>query len=248
MKFYIGTSGWQYSSWKGKFYPPNLESKKWLNFYSKKFETVEVNTSFYHLTKRSTFEKWKKEIKKNFLFSVKLYRVFTHFLKLKLKKEDLITLEQFFFNVEALKENLGPILIQLPPSLKKNLKLLESFFKEYKKIAKKVFKKEILTAIEFRHKSWFEKDVEDFLRKQKIAFCISDSPRWETRILKTTDWIYLRFHGKPQLFVSKYSEKELKEWAKILKKLNPKTCFVYFNNDFYAHAIENALYLKKILK
>ncbi|GBD34492.1 hypothetical protein HRbin35_00216 [bacterium HR35] len=254
MKIYIGTSGWQYYHWRGKFYPENLDSKNFLKFYSKHFNTVEINTSFYHLTKKTTFEKWKNEIsdlrrknKNDFLFAVKLYRLFTHLRRLKLKKEDEKTLKTFLENVSALKENLGPILIQLPPSFK-DKEVLKKFIKKFKTIIKNVFKNRLpLIALEIRNKNLLTKDVYNFLRKEKIIFVISDSPRWPTDFVKTTDIVYVRFHGKPILFASKYSKKELKKYAEKIKKLKPKVLFAYFNNDAEGYAIENALEFNKII-
>jgi uncharacterized protein YecE (DUF72 family) len=238
MKIYIGTSGWQYYHWKGKFYPENLPSKDFLRFYSKYFNTVEINTSFYHFTKKSTFEKWKKEVNRNFLFSIKLNRLFTHFRKLKLNKDDKRILKETIESYKVLGKNLGPILIQLPPSLKKDLKVLEKFLKNFKNLK---------LAIEFRHKSWLDKETYNFLKKKKIAFVISDSPRWSTDIVKTTDFVYIRFHGKPKLFSSKYEKEELQRYAREIKKLKPKILFAYFNNDAEGYAIEDALEFKKIL-
>jgi uncharacterized protein YecE (DUF72 family) len=238
MKIYIGTSGWQYYHWKGKFYPEDLSSKDFLKFYSKYFNTVEINTSFYHFTKKSTFEKWKKEVNRNFLFSIKLHRLFTHFRKLKLNKDDKRILKETIESYKVLGKNLGPILIQLPPSLKKDLKVLEKFLKNFKNLE---------LAIEFRHKSWLDKETYNFLKKKKVAFVISDSPRWPTDIVKTTDFVYIRFHGKPHLFASKYEKEELQRYAKEIKKLKPKTLFAYFNNDAEGYAIEDALEFKKIL-
>lgn len=243
MKIYIGTSGWQYYHWKNKFYPKNLPPKEWLKFYSKYFNTVEINTTFYHLTRKTTFEKWKKNVNKNFLFSIKLYRLFTHFRKLNLNKEDKKILKECIENTFVLNKNLGVILIQLPPTFRKNLKKLSKFIKTLKNITKN----KVLISIEFRHKSWLEKDVYKILKNENIAFCISDSPRWPTDIVKTANFIYVRFHGKP-LFVGKYDNKELDYWVNEIKKLKPKKLFIYFNNDFKANAVENALYLKTILK
>ncbi len=240
MKIYIGTSGWQYYHWKEKFYPENLPSKNWLSYYSQKFNTVEINTSFYHFTKTKTLEKWKKEVNKNFIFSIKLHRLFTHFRRLKLNKEDKRILKETIESYKILEKNLGVVLIQLPPSLKKNLKILENFIK--------IFPRDIKLAIEFRHKSWFDKETYQLLKKYKIAFVISDSPRWPTEIVKTTDFVYVRFHGKPKLFASKYSQNELKDYAQKIKKLKPKTLFAYFNNDFEGYAVENALEFKKFFE
>jgi uncharacterized protein YecE (DUF72 family) len=298
MKIYIGTSGWQYYHWKGKFYPEDSPSKDFLKFYSKYFNTVEINTSFYHFTKKSTFEKWLTQINtdktrinadegtnidadsniredlrsKNqrksaldprksagFLFSIKLHRLFTHFRKLKLNKDDKRILKETIESYKVLGKNLGPILIQLPPSLKKDLRVLEKFLKcfnypnrkpntlpEYKPNNKsfgpdsgkkfgqhsgsdiifgqdsgKIFGKNsgnLKLAIEFRHKSWLDKETYNFLKKKKVAFVISDSPRWPTAIVKTADFVYIRFHGKPKLFASKYKKEELQRYAKEIKK------------------------------
>jgi uncharacterized protein YecE (DUF72 family) len=310
MKIYIGTSGWQYYHWKEKFYPEDLPSKDFLKFYAKYFNTVEVNTSFYHFTKKSTFEKWKAQINadstrinadiinngqriKNphksvsnprksagFLFSIKLHRLFTHFRKLKLNKDDKRILKETIESYKVLGKNLGPILIQLPPSLKKDLKVLEKFLKNFesrrltrmktridadnkntnesriKRIRHEYIRDEfdiirdelvgLKLAIEFRHKSWLDKETYNFLKKKKVAFVISDSPRWPTDIVKTSDFVYVRFHGKPHLFASKYEKEELQRYAKEIKKLKPKTLFAYFNNDAEGYAIEDALEFQKL--
>ncbi len=236
MKLFLGTSGWQYSHWSGKFYPENLKPKDFLKFYAQEFNTVEVNTSFYHFTKEKTFKNWQEIVKnkKEFLFSVKLHRLFTHFRRLNLNKDDQRILKETIEGYKILGKNLGVVLIQLPPGLKKNLDLLKKFLKNLK-----IFKN-IKFAIEFRNKSWLAKEVYQILKKNKIAFVISDSPRWPTEFIKTSNFVYLRFHGKPHLFASKYSKEELKNYAEKIKKLKPKILFVYFNNDFEGYAVENA--------
>jgi uncharacterized protein YecE (DUF72 family) len=290
MKIYIGTSGWQYYHWKGKFYPEDLPSKDFLKFYSKYFNTVEVNTSFYHFTKKSTFEKWITQINTDFelintdkdnphksvsnprksagfLLSVKLNRFFTHFRKLKLNKDDKRILKETIETYKVLGKNLGPILIQLPPSLKKDLEVLEKFLKNFNYPNKqpnqlpessdrifghnsgKVFGQDssnLKLAIEFRHKSWLDKETYNFLKKKNVAFVISDSPRWPTDIVKTADFVYIRFHGKPKIFASKYEKKELQRYAKEIKKLKPKILFAYFNNDAEGYAVEDALEFQKL--
>lgn len=140
MKIYIGTSGWQYYHWYSKFYPENLKSKDFLNFYAKHFKTVEINTSFYHFTKESTFKNWLTQVPKDFLFSVKLHRLFTHFRRLKLKKEDKRILKETIDGYQVLGKNLGVILIQLPPGLKKDFKLLKNFLKTLNNISSKKLK------------------------------------------------------------------------------------------------------------
>ena len=246
MKIFIGTSGWQYYHWYQKFYPKKLKPKDFLSFYSKKFNCVEVNTSFYHFTKKETFEKWKREVPENFLFAVKLNRLFTHLRKLKFEKGDRKLLENFFNSVKVLEKKLGPILIQLPPSFKDE-KTLKNFLKILKKISKKSFKK-VLFALEIRNKNLLNQKVFDFLKKEKIIFVISDSPKWETAFVKTAPEIYVRFHGKPKLFSSPYGKENLEILSQKILKLKPRTLFAFFNNDAEGHAIEDAMLLKRILE
>jgi uncharacterized protein YecE (DUF72 family) len=249
MKAYIGTSGWQYGHWKGKVYPLSVRQKDWLNFFSKRFNTVEINTSFYHLPSKESFERWAGEVKdrKDFVFSVKLYRLFTHYKRLQLEKEELKWLKVFLKNMEALGPARGPLLIQLPPSLKCNLELLEKFLKQLRKVHATVSKsKKNLYCIEFRHVSWFTEEVYKFLKKEKVALVAGDSPRWPMRVMKTADFVYLRLHGSQKLYASEYTERELREWWELIRDLKPKTAYVYFDNDGHAFAVKNARFLAKL--
>jgi uncharacterized protein YecE (DUF72 family) len=247
MKAYVGTSGWQYKHWNARFFPADLPKKNWLPYLASKFKTVEVNTTFYHMARVSTFQKWKKEVPAGFLFTLKFYRLFTHFKKLSLDKEDLETLEAFFRNGSELGKKLGPILIQFPPSFRQNLEKLENLIAHIRKIEKKL-KKKFKLAFEFRHKTWFTDEVYNSLRKHKVAFVITNSPAWPSKVIKTCDFVYMRFHGRTKLFASNYTNKELKDWAKTLKSLKAKEIFAYFNNDANAYAADNAEYLKKLLE
>lgn len=243
MKLYLGTSGWQYYHWQGNFYPQGLKSKNFLKFYSQHFNTVEVNTTFYHFTKKSTFKNWLNQVPRNFLFSLKLHRLFTHFRRLRLNSNDQILIKQTIKNYQTLGRNLKVVLIQLPPSLKEDLSLLQNFCQQLRPKNKRSLR----FAIEFRHSSWLNENVYRILKKNEIAFVISDSPRWPTDIIKTTDFIYIRFHGKPKLFASLYSQKELKEWIAKLKNLKPRQMYVYFNNDFEGYAIKNAFEFRQLV-
>lgn len=252
MKVWIGTSGWQYYHWLGKFYPQDLKARDFLTFYARYFNTVEVNSSFYHFIREKTCKNWLEQVyqvfktqrqRKNFLFSIKLHRLFTHFRKLKLTKNDKNLLKETLKTYLTLSQNLGPVLIQLPPSFKKDLKTLKNFLITLRKITKK-----IKFAVEFRHKSWLDKNVYKLLKQNRVAFVISDSPRWPTDFVKTTDFVYIRLHGKPKLFASNYSNEDLKEWVKIIKNLKPKIAFVYFNNDAEGYAVNNAFFLKNFLE
>jgi uncharacterized protein YecE (DUF72 family) len=246
MKAYVGTSGWQYKHWNARIFPEDLPKKDWLSFLASKFRTVEVNTTFYHMARVTTFQKWKEEVPADFLFTLKFYRWFTHLKKLNLDKEDQETMKAFIKNGGKLGRKLGPILIQFPPSFQKNLEKLEFLLDEMNKVGKKN-KIKLRIAIEFRHETWFNDEVYEFMNRKKAAFVITNSPAWPSKVIKTCDFVYMRFHGRTKLFASNYTEKELEEWAQTLKALKPKELFCYFNNDANAYAADNALYLKQLL-
>jgi uncharacterized protein YecE (DUF72 family) len=246
MKAYVGTSGWMYKHWNKRFFPPDLPKQDWLKFYGSRFNTVEVNTTFYHMARQSTFFKWTKESPRGFLFTLKMYRLFTHYRRLNLSKEDTKTLEAFFRNAALLKSKLGAILIQLPPSFKADAKRLKQFINTTKLIEKKL-KQKFKLAIEFRHATWFTDETYQILKQAKIAFVVTNSPAWPSKTIRTADFIYMRFHGRTKLFASNYTKKELEEWARTLNSLKSGTIFAYFNNDANAFAADNAAYLAKLL-
>jgi len=236
VKLYIGTSGWIYSHWKDIFYPNDLSSKDKLKYFSKHFKTVEINYSFYHLPRPTTFENWYSQTPGNFLFTVKASRFITHIKRLKGVKE---AWKIFIKNTLNLKEKLGPILFQFPPSFKateENIKRLEGFLKFIKKSNKK-----LRFAFEFRHKTWCKDKIYKILRRYKVAWVIAYSPRYPKAEEVTADFVYIRMHGSKALFSSKYTNKELKDLAEKIKKWKKnKNVFVYFNNDAQGFAIENA--------
>lgn len=242
-KIFIGTSGWIYSHWNGIFYPEKLSLKEKLLFYSKHFRTTEINYSFYHLPRKRTFKNWYNITPKNFIFSVKGSRFITHIKRLKDIKEPL---KNFIENAKELKEKLGPILFQFPPSFKKEREETERF----KKFLELIKKYKLSFAFEFRHKSWFQEKIYNLLRKYNSALVIADSSRYPKAEICTTDFVYFRFHGPGSLFSSKYSKEQLEKFAQLIKKFlkEKKDIFCYFNNDFSGFAIENAKELIKLLK
>ncbi len=236
LDFYVGTSGWQYGHWKSVFYPEDLKYSQWLSFYCKYFSTVEINVTFYRNVKSTTFQKWYSEVPENFLFSVKISRQITHFKKLKIEQ---YMLESFIENVSILRDKLGVILIQLPPSLKFDEKLL----KDFTSMLNKNFK----YAIEVRNKTFIDDRFFDILKKENIAFCIADSAgRYPYYEAITSDFVYIRLHGSKKLYTSEYTEKELSEWAIKIKNWKMPT-FIYFDNDFKGFAVKNALQLRNYL-
>ncbi len=249
-KIYIGTSGWIYSCWNKIFYPQKLNSKEKLKFYSNHFLTVEINYSFYHLPKISTYQKWYLATPKNFLFAPKVSRFITHIKRLKNVK---IAFRTFFENALTLKEKLGPFLIQLPPSFKfdkENIKRLKEFFEYLNKLKEKNKKYRIFYALEVRNETFNNKKFFELLKKYNISLVISDSSCW-IKIEKPdlANFIYIRFHGPDKLFASKYSKRYLKNYAQKIKKWSQKKLiFVYFNNDFFGFALENAKDLIKMIE
>ena len=239
-KLYIGTSGWVYSHWQGIFYPKSLPSKNKLKYFSKHFKTTEINYSFYHLPRFSTYQNWHSQTPEDFLFSVKASRFITHIKRLKGVKTAWKT---FLENTLHLKEKLGPILFQFPPSFKatkENIKRLEDFLRL-------ITKNKLRYAFEFRHKTWYEKKVYKLLKKYRVALVIADSPRYPRADVITANFVYIRMHGSKVMFSSNYTKKELKDLSQTIRKWlkQRKDVFVYFNNDAYGYAIKNA---KELLK
>ncbi len=233
----IGTSGWHYWHWAGLFYPEDLPKSDWLKFYAKSFDTVELNNTFYHLPKPSSVKTWYKQTPKNFLYAVKASRYITHIKRLKDVSEEL---NLFYKIITPLKSKLGPILFQLPPSFKKNLKRLEDFLK--------LLPKKKLAAIEFRNDSWYTQDTFDLLNEYNIGFCTHDLPGLESPRIVTGPLIYLRFHGTESRYAGNYSPSALQDYANWLKENfnTVKGIYAYFNNDYNAFAVTNAKQLKEM--
>jgi len=263
-KIYIGTSGWVYSHWEGIFYPENLSSKDKLKYFSQHFKTTEVNYSFYRLPRPTTYQNWYSQTPGDFLFTVKASRFITHIKRLKDVKESW---KIFIKNALNLKEKLGPVLFQFPPSFKatdENIKRLEEFLKFINEhlVSKANHKTDVRLfcesvscnsklryAFEFRHKTWCRDKIYKILKKHRVAWVIADSPSFPKAEKVTADFVYIRMHGSKVLFSSKYSKQELRGLARKIKKWQKNgDVFVYFNNDAYGFAIENAKTLTELLK
>lgn len=233
---YIGTSGWYYKHWQGNFYPQNITEKEYLKYYCEHFDTVEVNSSFYHLLKKEATENWIKTVPSNFIFAVKANRYITHIKRL---KEPEKIMQNFIESVRPFNNNLGPILFQLPPKFEFNAERLEFFLKSIPKDYRYVF--------EFRDRSWFNSETYDILRRNNVAFCIYNLGDYQSPKEITSDFVYLRLHGPGGLGSSKYSDEKLNEFYSDIRdfKEQGKDVFCYFNNDESGYAVENATELKK---
>lgn len=237
-KVWIGTSGWTYRHWRGRFYPEDLSVRRWLEYYCRFFDTVELNSPFYRIPTRKAFEGWKSRTPEGFLFSVKASRLITHLKKLKGVEEEL---QWFFSEVEGLGEKLGPILFQTPPSLRAKGELLKDFLRLLPP-GRYVF--------EFRHQSWFSPEIYRILEDHGAALCIADSPRFPKEKVVVGPFLYLRLHGSQRLYASLYSRDELLQWATFIEGAlgsGLEEAFCYFDNDYEAYAVRNALELKEIL-
>ena len=244
MEILIGTSGWLYKDWAERFYPKKTKNSEKLAYLAASFPTVEINSSFYRLPTKETFSLWQQRVPEGFLFSAKLPRFLTQMKKLALDDNARSYGHDFVVNSAALKQNLGAVLVQLPPNFSCNYERLEEFLSWLtKQYSRRKYKPDIF--IEFRHASWFTAGIYALLEKYNTGFVISDSSVWPHERIFTTDSSYIRFHGPKELFASSYSEKDLDEWAEyITSQKHIKRFYVYFNNDLSARAIENAKYLQ----
>ncbi len=238
IKYLIGTSGWNYESWIKRFYPKELRQKDWLEFYSKHFDTVEINMTFYRWPKPSFLSSWYKRAPKNFKFTLKAPRTITHVRKLNNVERQV---KDFYKLADILKEKLACILWQLPPNFKakkENIKKLENFLK--------LLDKKCRNVIEFRSEEWWQEKVYQLLKKYKVCFCIVSGMEMPKTVVVTSDIAYFRFHGDN--YSSLYSEKQMKNYAEKMKNVKAKEVYAYFNNDSNAYAVKNAQQLKNFLE
>ena len=236
MECFIGCSGWFYWHWKGLFYPDDLEQSKWFKHYTKCFNTVELNSTFYRFPKPSTAKGWYRQAPPSFIYTLKVNRLITHIKKFKGCNQ---LIKDFYKVGDEVKEKMGCFLFQLPPSLKYNKKKLDEIMDQ--------LDLERSNVLEFRHPSWFTEEVYDSLKSSGIIFCAVSAPGLPETLVKTADDVYIRFHGKESWYAYEYSKEELKEWKARIEKLKPKRVWAYFNNDANAYAPFNALALKKLL-
>ncbi len=227
-----------YDHWREVFYPTGLPKSKWLEFYRRSFDTVELNNPFYRLPKKETFEKWAREVPADFVYSVKASRYITHVKKLHEVDEALSRMLEHY---RGLGGKLAVILFQFPASWHKNVERLAGLLD--------LLPGDIRTAFEFRHESWFSVDIYDLLEKHGAALCIADSPRFPKVAKVTAPFTFVRMHGGSVLYGSEYSDEELREWARRIEGFlnHDVDTFVYFNNDAQGYAVANARRLKSLL-
>ena len=237
MKYFIGTSGWNYDHWKGRFYPEDLPSSRWLEYYANHFSTVEINFSFYKWPDREQFEKWARETPDDFLFAVKASQYLTHRKKLKDAAEPV---ERTITHAKGLGNKLGPILFQLPPHWKVNIPRLSEFLS--------LLPGDVRCAMEFRDPSWLVHEVFDLLTEHGVANCIMAAPDLLRVMRVTAPFSYIRMHSGGAETEGKFEDMQLEWWAEQIREmLKTADVYVYFNNDYKGFALENARRLIELI-
>ena len=236
---HVGCSGWNYRDWRGAFYPPKLPAQDWLAHYATRFDTVEVNTTFYRLVPRDAVARWVEQTPGYFTFAVKGSRFLTHMKRLLDRDRGI---DRFYERIEPLVDagRLGPVLWQLP----------ERFHRDDERLAAWL---ESLPpgrhCMEFRHPSWFAPDVEALLREHGAALVIADRPglNFQTHAL-TAPWTFVRLHYGARGRRGNYSDAEVDAWAQRLARWREDVeVFAYFNNDWEAFAVRNATRMARLL-
>lgn len=234
---WIGTSGWHYKHWVGPFYPPRTSAAKMLPYYVGRFNTVELNNSFYHLPKESALHYWRDCTPDGFCFAVKGSRFLTHMKKL---KDPDAGLARFMSAVEVLGGKLGPILFQLPPNWELNLERLALFLQALPPHHRYAF--------EFRNPTWEVQSVYELLERHNAAFCVFDLAGYQSSLRVTAEFAYVRLHGPGGKYQGSYSEDALAAWARQIAEWQRRlhTVYCYFDNDDSGYAARNALRLKEL--
>ncbi|HEU4390896.1 MAG TPA: DUF72 domain-containing protein [Blastocatellia bacterium] len=221
----VGTSGFSYAEWRGTFYPEGLSQKKYLSFYAGHFPTTEINNTFYRLPTAKLTGGWYAEVPDRFSFTLKLSQKITHIKRLRNVDEEVAI---FFSAAEALQEKMGPVLVQLPPNLRKDTAVLEEFLSKFSTLGRLAF--------EFRHESWFEAEVYDLLRRYNSALGVVEKEGDESAAVRevTGPFVYMRLRK------GDYTEPELKEWAGWIKSREADV-YCYLKHDELAPVLANRL-------
>ncbi len=232
-RFRVGTSGFQYDHWQGVFYPDELPKKHWFDHYAKRFDTVEINNTFYRLPAAETFVAWRKQAPAGFCYALKFSRYGSHLKRL---KDPASTIRTFLKAACRLRTLLGPILVQLPPNWHADIDRLQTFLK--------AAPSSVRWAFEFRDPSWLCEEVFSILQNQNAALCIHDMIDNHPRRV-TADWVYLRFHGNR--YSGSYDRQTLKSQGRWIKQQldDGRDVFAYFNNDAQGYAVQNAAELNQ---
>lgn len=236
---FVGTSGWHYPHWRGRFYPEALPRRRWLEYYTSRLSTVELNGSFYKLPSEQTIARWAAQSPPGFLFSVKAWRVITHRKKL---EGCAAAVSLFSSLVSGLGAHLGPILFQLPPRFGLRLGRLEALLEQLPPRRRYAF--------ELRDPSWHTPELLRLLERHNAAFCVYELAGLRSAAPLTADFVYVRLHGPGgSAYTGRYREQALRAWAEQLLRWREggRAAYLYFDNDQAGHAAQNALRLQQLL-
>jgi uncharacterized protein YecE (DUF72 family) len=238
--FFVGTSGWTYDHWKGRFYPDKLAKKAWFDYYASQFSSVEVNATFYRTFKDQTYHNWRQRAPQGFGYVLKAPQLITH-RKYLLDVEENI--QAFYHSCLLLESKFEMILLQVAPNTTYDL--------ERMKKALLAFPDPSRVAVEFRREEWLNQDTMSMLRSVGATVCNVDSPQQKLTDHITSNRAYLRLHGRRHWYAYNYSEDELSEiadLARVLTQRGASRVYIFFNNDFEGYAPANALALQGMLR
>jgi uncharacterized protein YecE (DUF72 family) len=227
----IGTSGFLYDHWRGRFYPPSARGAE-LEFYASRFDTVELNVTFYRMPSSATFQAWAARVPDGFVYAVKASRYLTHIKRLRDSRDAVAFLME---RASQLGPHLGPVLIQLPPDLPADLEHLAETLD--------AFPPSVRVAVEPRNKSWFNDEFRRLLSERQVALCLADRRGPLTPIWRTAAWTYMRFHGGGASPRPCYSSQALDGWVSRFGELvspDNDDSYAFFNNDHHGCALRDA--------
>ncbi|MET8634220.1 DUF72 domain-containing protein [Streptomyces sp. NPDC004096] len=233
MTVFVGTSGWQYKDWRDVLYPSGVPVRLWLEEYATRFATVEINNAFYRLPSEETFEDWRERVPQDFVVAVKASRYLTHIKRLRDPEEPV---HRLMSHAAGLGDRLGPVLLQLPPTLRADPALLDHCLA--------CFPSGTRVAVEPRHDSWWTPEVRAVLEARGAALCWADVlSRPVTPLWRTTDWGYVRFHAGRARPWPHYGRRSLTSWVQRIDAVWPdgRDVYAYFNNDPHAAAVLDAM-------
>ena len=237
-ELHIGCSGWFYWHWRGDFYAEDLPTSEWFAHYMKSFKTVELNAPFYSWPTLATVNTWMRQAaRKKFVYTVKVSELITHVKRFKGTKE---LVKDFGYIADLLGAYMGCLLFQLPPSYTYTPSRLKTILGQLEHGKRNV--------VEFRHKTWWNEKVFLAFRETGTIFCSSSGPRLPDELIKTSDDIYIRFHGTKHWYRHDYTQEELAIWADRIRESGARRVWIYFNNDRDGYALKNAKDLMSQLK
>lgn len=240
MAIHIGTSGWSYDHWQGVLYPYPTPVRDRLAYYVRRFQTVEVNYTYYRWPPVTTFEGWRQRVPDGFLLSVKASRGLTHFSRLVSPGR---WLDRMLPCLQALDEKLGVLLVQLPPQFAAHHQRLEEFLAAVPDWCN--------VSVEFRHPSWHSEETYQILERFGAAYCVMSGANLPCLLRATAPFVYLRLHGPDphHLYGGSYSDEDMRWWADRIREWadQGRDVFAYFNNDGEGNAVRNADTLRHFL-